>query len=187
MASKETPKKYVSKDKSETSRCRLCHSVADPVHSKSLFRETNRVLLRNAELICGSELQQVNGLPRRICRPCERRVNNTILFRNTIIQTQRLLIESSRTKRSIEISPSVTRPAAKVQAASSTQRRRSIDFELAATTRDNRENVDPTMLQVCKRLFKCFFDRILLYILIFLNFENGINNDNHSSIIQYTK
>ena len=57
MASKDTPRKRYKKREESTgniSRCRLCNSVADPKHSKSLYLRKNRAILQNAEVIFGS-------------------------------------------------------------------------------------------------------------------------------------
>ena len=87
--SKETPKKfYKKKNRRPIFRViaiyRLCNSVADPKHSKNLYRrqsETNQTILRNAEIIFVGELRQESGFPHQICAPCERRLNNAIQFR----------------------------------------------------------------------------------------------------------
>jgi hypothetical protein len=135
MASKDTPKKYYQKSSTSTSisRCRLCNCVTDPVHSKNLFKSSNQTVLKNAESIYGGVLPQGNGLPHLICRPCERRVNNATQFRNTITETQQLLQKDVRTKRCIDISPSVTKPSTKAHAAGPS--RRSLDFNVV----DDRE------------------------------------------------
>ena len=133
MAS-ETPKKLYGKEnlKSSISRCRLCNCVADPKHSKSLFRKQNLQIGRNAEIFYGAKLPQQDDLPRHICGPCERRLNNAIQFRKVIADTQRELHANLRTKRCVELSPSVN-PSTKVQAAGISRRRRSIDFSASAT------------------------------------------------------
>ena len=135
MASKETPKKLYKKQESKASisRCRLCNSVADPKHSKNLYRKQSETILRNAEMIFGGELRQESTLPHQICAPCERRLKNAVEFRKVIINTQRALNENVRAKRCVELSPSVEKPSAKVRAAG-TSRRRSIDFTLADET-----------------------------------------------------
>jgi hypothetical protein len=135
MASKETPKKLYKKQESRAgiSRCRLCNCVADPKHSKNLYRKQSETTLRNAEIIFGGKLPQESTLPHQICAPCERRLKNAMEFRKVIIDTQRALTENVRAKRCVELSPSVTKPSAKVRAAG-TSRRRSIDFTLADET-----------------------------------------------------
>ena len=129
MASKGTPKKLYQKQSGATitSRCRLCNCVANPQYSKNLFRDSNRVILRSTEAIFGGKWTQDSNLPHLICRPCERRLNNFSQFKSVITETQRLLQQDVRSKRCVELSPSVARPSAKVRAAGST-RRRSIDF-----------------------------------------------------------
>ena len=133
MASKGTPKKLYRKRTESTaiSRCRLCNCVTDPGHSKSLFREQNRTILLNAEIVYGNELRQDNNLPHLVCAPCVRRLNNFIQLKSTVTETQRLLLEDTRAKRCVEISPSVAKPSAKVRA-TGTSRRRSIDFDISS-------------------------------------------------------
>ena len=132
MASKETPKKLYKKQDFGASilRCRFCNCVADPKHSKNLFRKQSETTLRNAEIIFGGELRQESSLPHQICAPCERRLKNAIEFKKVITDTQRALAENVRAKRLVELSPSVAKPPAKVRA-DGTLRRRSIDFTLA--------------------------------------------------------
>jgi hypothetical protein len=132
MASKHTPKKVYKKDglTSNVSRCKLCNCIADPKHSKNLFRKQNNSLLRNAEIIYGGELRQESDLPYRICAPCERRLNNAIQLRKVITDAQQALTENVGTKRCIEISLSVALPAKVVR--TGTSRRRSLDFNVPA-------------------------------------------------------
>ncbi len=113
------------------------------MHSKKLFRSSNQTVLKNAERIYGGVLPQGNGLPHLICRPCERRVNNATQFRNTITETQQLLQKDVRTKRCIDISPSVTKPSTKAHAAGPS--RRSLDFNVVD---------DHTYIHTYKTLFK---------------------------------
>ena len=54
-------------------------------------------------------------------------MSTAIQFRRTISETQRLLRQDVRTKRCVELSPSVAKPAPKVQETES-PRRRSLDF-----------------------------------------------------------
>jgi hypothetical protein len=132
MATKDTPKKYY-KDLSvatNISLCRLCNCVTDPGHSKKLFRDSHKAILKNAEQIYGGVLPQQEGLPHLICRSCERKLHNATQLRNTIIETQQLLRKDIRTKRCIEVSPSVAKPSAKVHAAGPC--RRSLDFSVPA-------------------------------------------------------
>lgn len=158
MASKDTPKKHYKKIpvSTQNSRCRLCKSVVDPYHSKNLFRNTNQSVLRNAETVYGGALPQVDGLPHLICRPCERRLNNAIQFKNTIRETQRSLLENLRSKRCIEVSPSIVKPPAKIQTVVS--RRRSLDFSTPA---------DDVPVPVSKFIVSCSYlvQATLLHIL----------------------
>lgn len=153
MASKGTPKKFYRKGTESTavSRCRLCNCVTDPGHSKNLFREQNRKILRNAEIVYGNELRQDNNLPHLACAPCVRRLNNFIQFKNIVTETQRLLQEDTRAKRCVEISPSVAKPSAKVRA-TGTSRRRSIDFDIAIGDQST-ETAAPTSLALHVSIF----------------------------------
>ena len=127
MASKITPKKLYKKSSASnenSSRCRLCNGLQDPRHCKNLFNKKNQRILNNVESIHGEKLPHVNGFPNLLCRPYERRVNNTITFKNVISETQKSLLKDSRTKRCLDISLSVAIPAAKVAVVDS--RRRSL-------------------------------------------------------------
>ena len=138
---KDTPKKLYAKEKAPGSilRCRLCNCVALPKHSKGLFRKQNQDILRCAELFYGANLPQQAELPDRICAACERRLNNAMKFRKVIAETQLTLRESVRSKRLLELSPSVN-PSPKVRAVGAL-RRRSIDFNVASTSQV--ENINP--------------------------------------------
>ena len=172
MASKGTPKKHYNKPSESTaniniSRCRLCNCVADPQHSKLLFRSQNQAILRNAEIIYGDKLPQDSNLPRMICRPCERRLNNAINFKNTILATQRILHENVRAKRCVEVSPSVVKPPEKVRASGESRRRRSIDFNIDSDTNQsltlNPATVSPVSIRKCF-IFLAFGAEICQYI-----------------------
>ena len=93
--------------------------------------------------ILGEDLPHVDGFPSLICRPCERRVNNTISFKNIIFETQKSLLKASRSKRCVEISPSVLKPSVKVAAVES--RRRSLKFDAAnvSSTGDESSSLAP--------------------------------------------
>ena len=130
MASKDknTPQKLYKKQKESTvsSRCRLCNRITDPGHSKNIFRLQNQAILRNAEIVYGSNLPQDSNLPHcaaMICAPCERGLKNVVEFKKVIIETQRELQDNLRTKRCVEISPSISRPSAKVRAAGTSRRK----------------------------------------------------------------
>ena len=146
---KNTPKKLYTKQKESKveSRCRLCNRITDPSHSKNIFRVQNQAILRNAEIFYGANLSQDSNLPHLICAPCERRLKNVTEFKKVITDTQRELQENLRTKRCVEISPSISRPSAKVRAAGTTSRR-SIDFSLALvqSQTDQRKAVNPVSI-----------------------------------------
>ncbi len=129
---KDTPKKIYSRSASTetSSSCRLCKAVVDRRHSKDLFSATNRAILTNAQNIYGRALTQDQALPHLICRPCERRLDNAIKFKKVIEETQKSLESVTRSKRCIEISPSVTQPSTSRVRASNIggSSRRSLDF-----------------------------------------------------------
>ena len=107
MSNIRTPKKvYAASSHVNTSSCRLCKSVGDIAHPKNMFAKNNRVLLAAAEELYGGSFSQSELLPRLVCRPCERRVNNFKAFKKTITETQ---TSFERIKRCIEVSPSAPR------------------------------------------------------------------------------
>ena len=150
MASKDTPKKLYKKQTDSTgsiSRCRLCNSVTNPKHCRNLFYAKNQTVLANAERIYGEKLPQNDSLPHLICAPCERRLTNAIKFKNIIEETQRVLQEDVRAKRCVDVSPSVTKPPAKVRL-TETPRRRSIDFNISRCESESSVTSSPSPLIV---------------------------------------
>ena len=75
-----------------------------------------------------------------ICRPCERRLNNAIVFKDCIAEMQKTLEEDTRSKRCIEESPSAIKLAPKVLASES--RHRSIDFSGAGASAEDESQHD---------------------------------------------
>jgi hypothetical protein len=135
MATKGTPKKLYSKSAStevSSSSCRLCKAVVDRNHSRDLFKAKNSTVLKNAEAFYGHSLPQDKSLPYLICRPCERRLDNAIKFKNIIAETQEYLQQQTRSKRCLDISPSVSQPSPlRVRtsvSSSGSSRRRSLAF-----------------------------------------------------------
>ena len=117
MASKETPKKVYrapvsSRQYIDTASCGLCRSVGDRSHRKDIFRPTNKALLKIAEQLCGHSIAPDPSLPRQVCRPCERRLKNSLEFQKFIVETQNAFQQSepARVKRCIDVSPSIARP-----------------------------------------------------------------------------
>ena len=164
MASKSMPKKFYKKSSGSTensSRCRLCNGIQDQKHSKNLFNKTNEKILNNVELINGENLLHVDGFPNLICRPCERRLNNTITFKNIISETQKSLKKDSRSKRCPEVSPSIARSSTKVAAVES--RRRSLDFVNVSSSSD--EIISATSLPMPIQVSQLFMNIIYQYTL----------------------
>jgi hypothetical protein len=137
MAARETPKKRYFKSTTAgvySSSCRLCKAVVDKNHCKDLFKSSNRTVLNNVENIYGNNLPQDNSLPHLICRPCERRLTNAITFKSVITKMQKSLEQEIRSKRCLELSPSVVQPStSRVRASvssltSASGRRRSLEF-----------------------------------------------------------
>ena len=142
MSSKETRVK-VYRDSSpssaiNSSSCRLCRATGDPNHRKNLFKPSNRALLGIAEQICGHPIVYEANLPHLLCRPCERRLKNTMTFQKIIVDTEQSFRQSSQTrfKRCANVSPSISqrprsRQATSTVAAPSTRHsaRTSLSFE----------------------------------------------------------
>lgn len=136
MASKETPKKVCrSLDPSiDLSSCRLCGAVGDPSHWKNIFKPSNQVLLKIAEILCGYPIVQDSSLPRLVCRPCERRLNNCLELQKVIQKTEGLiqqrLKDSTRVKRLASVSPSIYRPQKSRISSSKSPARTSLSFNV---------------------------------------------------------
>ena len=79
-----TLKKIYPASSNTKSCCRLCKAVSDSDHSWNLFGKGNGMLLVAAENIYGSSLQRSESLPHLLCRPCERRLRNFIVFKTLI-------------------------------------------------------------------------------------------------------
>jgi hypothetical protein len=88
----------------------------------------------------------VDGFPYSICRPCKRRLNNTISFKNVISETQKSLVKDPRSKRYPEVSPSVARPCIKVTAVGS--RSLALDFVNVSSTSDETRSVTPLAMPI---------------------------------------
>ena len=74
---KETPKKVYRKTFANTECiCRLCCGVYDPKHTKNIYHKANVKLLALAETVFGDKLPNEDNLPRLLCRPCERKLDN---------------------------------------------------------------------------------------------------------------
>ena len=153
MASKSMSKKFYKKccgSTENSSRCRLCrpNGIQDQRHCKNLFNKKNEKVLNNVELIHGEKLPHVNGFPNLICRPCERRLNNTISFKNVISETQKSLLKDSRSKRCPEVSPSVARPSTKVAAVESRRRSLALDFVNVSSSSDETISATPLPMPI---------------------------------------
>ena len=105
-----TPKKFYKYSGSFSNACRLCLSVGDANFSKNLFNRANAMLLAKVEELYGDSLPCDDSLPRLICRPCERRVDNFKKFKTLISENQNSF---SRVKRCIPVSPSAILPSTK--------------------------------------------------------------------------
>lgn len=126
MSSKETPKKVYRTGKSNiaVSSCRLCSAVGDAIHCKNIFKPLNRHLLKIAEQLCGHPIVFEKSLPHLVCRPCERRLKNTIEFQKVLRESEQKFqrqLSQTRSKRCIDISPSVSQPPIKSRLATSTE------------------------------------------------------------------
>ena len=116
MASKETPKKVYSMVESiiDPTSCPFCRAVGDASHRKNIFKPLNKHLLRIAEQICGNTIAKESGLPHLVCRPCERRLKNTIEFQKVMLEAEQSFREcqssQTRFKRILDVSPSAPQP-----------------------------------------------------------------------------
>ena len=118
MASKETPKKIYGASVSDIcidpASCRLCRSVGDLIHRKDIFKPSNHALLKIAEQLYGHNIAPDPILPRKVCRPCERRLKNCLEFQKVISETQEVFQQrqpgDTRVKRCVDVSPSISRP-----------------------------------------------------------------------------
>ena len=156
MSNVRTPKKvYAASSHVTTSCCRLCKSVGDIAHSKNLFAKNNRALLAAAEELYGGSFSQSELLPRLICRPCERRVNNFKAFKNTITETQ---TSFERIKRCIEVSPSAPQAlkSSKLNEPLVVRSRRGINF---GNEQPSENKVSKAMLS----FFLCFYLAVLTF------------------------
>ena len=100
---KETPKKVYKSCNVSSKTCRLCRSVGDVKYLKNLYNKANVGLLSMVEALYGGKLPCQDELPRLVCRPCERRLNNFKSFKTLVCASQTAFF---RTKRCIDISPS---------------------------------------------------------------------------------
>ena len=135
---KDTPKKVYPKS-ATSNTCRLCRSIYETKYLKNLYNKANFQLLVMAETIYGCKIPCVDGLPRLICRPCERRLQNFTSFRKLICDSQTAF---SRSKRCIDISPSVTASAPKsarrdLTSSAKTSSRRGLSFQSSSPLKEN--------------------------------------------------
>jgi hypothetical protein len=101
---KETPKKVYRKTTSNTECiCRLCCGIYDPKYTKNLYNKANARLLALAEAVFGDKLPNEDNLPRLLCRPCERKLDNFSKFKKMVCENQTSM---TREKRCLNISPS---------------------------------------------------------------------------------
>ncbi|CAB4011969.1 PREDICTED: uncharacterized protein LOC107350876 [Paramuricea clavata] len=150
MTSKETPKKAYRASNSwiDSTSCRLCRAVGDTSRRKNIFKPSNRALLKIAEQICGHPIVYEVDLPHLICRPCERRLNNTVDFQKVIVETERSFHQSessqTRFKRCVDVSPSISQPPRSRQVTcAAPSARTSLSFDSCQESRENIENVSP--------------------------------------------
>ena len=166
MASKETPKKtYVSfATNIDPKSCRLCRSLGDSSHRTNIFKASNQELLKIAEHLYGHALRKEPGLPSLVCRPCERRLKHAIDFRNVISKSQQEFERSKtteiRTKRLVEVSPSIQKPSKSRTVGADTSARKarmSLDFSSAEVGKELSTAMGDLHVQVCSFVVICFF------------------------------
>lgn len=109
-------KKVIYRDGFEgnTGLYRLCRSIGDVNHRKTLFNKLNEELLSIVEQLCGHPLLPDPSLLHLLCRPCERRLKNIKEFREVVRKTQNEFRQQqpcdTRVKRCLELSPSASQP-----------------------------------------------------------------------------
>ena len=81
----------------------LCCGVYDPKHTKNIYHKANVKLLALAETVFGDKLLNEDYLPRLLCRPCERKLDNFSKFKNMVCENQTSMMKK---KRCLNISPS---------------------------------------------------------------------------------
>ncbi|XP_028417603.1 uncharacterized protein LOC114542053 [Dendronephthya gigantea] len=154
---KETPKKlYPKSDLLSECKCRLCAGVFDKKHCKNLFLVRNKSLLCVAEFVNGGTLANEDGLPKLLCRPCERRLDNFAKFRRIVTETQSSLTSKKRCIN--ESSPSVAMSSIKSsrtsEADGSVGSRRSLSFDTAidSTLQEIAPYQDASFDEILKRI-----------------------------------
>ena len=82
---REIPNRVYAKSNLDSKcMCRLCCSVIDPKHCKSLYNKAGVNALASAELLYGEKLPREDSLSHHVCRSCERRLDNCIKFKNMV-------------------------------------------------------------------------------------------------------
>lgn len=113
MAENLTPRKlyFRGSKQSACSICRMCLKVCDPKNAKNIFSRVNSKVLAIAEDLLGKPLPRGENLPHRLCKPCERRLNNYSEFKTLARNSQNLITADSTAKRCKEMFPSTLPPA----------------------------------------------------------------------------
>ena len=144
--------------------CRLCRSLGDSSHRTNIFKASNQELLKIAEHLYGHALRKEPGLPSLVCRPCERRLKHAIDFRNVISKSQQEFERSKtteiRTKRLVEVSPSIQKPSKSRTVGTDTSARKarmSLDFSSAEVGEELSTAMGDLHVQVCSFIVICFF------------------------------
>ena len=114
-------------------------------HHKNIFKPSNRVLLETAKQICGHSIVHEANLPHLVCRPCERRLNNTRDFQKVILETEQSFHKGqAQSKCCVDVSPSVCQPprsrlATSVAQSARPSARTSLSFDSCQEPRQNIE------------------------------------------------
>ncbi|EDV92770.1 transcription factor Ouib [Drosophila grimshawi] len=75
-------------------RCRTCGKIIFCLNLNNLFRQTESIMLHQIEALTGIFLLEQMEFPVHICAPCEVALRNAIVFRERVIRTQKLLLNS---------------------------------------------------------------------------------------------
>ncbi|XP_030573267.1 transcription factor Ouib [Drosophila novamexicana] len=78
-----------------STRCRTCGKIIYCLNSKNLFQQPDNIMLHQIAALTGIFLPEHMEFPEHICGPCEVALREAIVFRERIIKTQQLLLNSN--------------------------------------------------------------------------------------------
>lgn len=77
-----------------SARCRTCGKIIYCLNANNLFQQNDNIMLHQIEALTGLFLLEQTEFPAHICGPCEVALREAIVFRERIIRTQQLLLNS---------------------------------------------------------------------------------------------